>query len=358
MGLFELSTRLRKVFGVIGLIIITLVVLWLLWIGAGAIYNVVTTQGQTNPETFFGAISAPILPKSDVDLTNTSFQIDLPEGSLPTSPKELTVYLIPRPAGTLNSLDDAKNTVRGVDFRDKPERLSEAVYAWVDSKNKAKSIKMNIASGEFVYKYDFKKDPRIIQGKFIIDEADAIRKAQKFLGRLGSFPEDLNGGPKVVNFYNQKGSKRTKVTSFSEANEVEIYFFRKAIDDQYAIVQPNPDLSFIRVLLGANLSLERGVVEAEYVYWPFVLENSSLYPIKTVEEAWSEFQQGQASFVKGARESYTEIFLEKVELAYYETKSYQPFAQPIYIFFGAGISKNKLVEFVAYLPAVANEPLK
>ncbi len=358
MGLFELSTRLRKVFGVVGLIIVTLVVLWLIWLGARAVYNFIGTQEQTNPETFFGAISTPILPKSNVDLTNTSFQIDLPESSLPSTPEELAVYPIPRPTGTLTSLEDANNTVRGVGFKDKPKRNSEAVYTWVDSKNTAKSIKMNIASGEFTYKYDLKKDQKIIQGRFTIDKAGAIRKAQQFLGRLGSFPKDLSDGPKVVNFYKQIGSKRTKVTSFSEANEVEIYFFRKSINDQYAIVQSNPDLSLIRVLLGTNLFLERGVVEAEYVYWPFELDNSSIYPIKTSEEAWSDFQQGKASFVKGIRGSYEEIFLEKVELAYYETKSYQPFAQPIYIFSGAGISKNKLVEFVAYLPAVRDEHLK
>jgi len=58
------------------------------------------------------------------------------------------------------------------------------------------------------------------------------------------------------------------------------------------------------------------------------------------------------------QKSYQEVFLENVELAYFETKSYQPYAQPIYIFRGSGVSNNKLVEFVAYLPAVSNDLLK
>ena len=178
------------------------------------------------------------------------------------------------------------------------------------------------------------------------------------MGSLDSVHDDLESGPTLINFYKQSGSKRKKVTSLSEANEVEIYFFRKALDNQYAIVQPNPNISLIRVVMGANIFKERGVVEAEYSYWPFELNNSSLYPIKNSDQAWSEFQEGKASFVKGGKESYEEIFLENVKLAYFATKSYQPYAQPIYIFTGSGISKTKLVSFVAYLPAIGNEYLK
>ena len=358
MGLFDLSIRLRKVFGVVGLIIVTLIVLWFLWLAARVIYNYITTQEQTNPGAFFGTISPPNLPKSSVDLTRTSFQIDLPEGFLPQSPTELPVYPIPKPAGTLNSLEDAKNKVRSVGFTETPTRLSEAVYSWKDPINDAKSITMNIASGEFTYRYNLKKDPEIIEGKFIIDEVEAVRKGQQFLHRLGSFPEDLNDGPTVINFYRQKGTKRKRATSFSEANQVEVYYFRKSINNQYPIVQSNPDLSYIRVLLGSNLLKERGVVEADYVYWPIKYDDSSLYPIKTADQAWSEFQEGKAVFVKGVQKSYQEVFLENVELAYFETKSYQPYAQPIYIFRGSGVSNNKLVEFVAYLPAVSNDLLK
>lgn len=358
MRLFELSKQLRSVFGIIGLILITILVLWLLWVGARGIYNYISSQEQTNPDAFFGTISAPRLPKSDVDLTETKFQIDLPEGFLPQVPSELKVYPIPKPKGTLTSLNDTKETVKKLQFRDDPKKISEGIYSWIGTENKAKSIRMNIASGEFVYKYDIKKDPELIEGKFKVDETAIIKQAKRFLARMDSFPDDLEGGPTLINFYKQSGSKRKKVTSLSEANEVEIYFFRKALDEQYAIVQPNPDVSLIRVVMGANIFKERGVVEAEYSYWPFELNNYSLYPIKNSDQAWSEFQEGKASFVKGGKESYEEIFLENVELAYFATKSYQPYAQPIYIFTGSGISKTKLVSFVAYLPAIGNEYLK
>lgn len=358
MGLFELSKRLRGVFGIIGLVIISLLVIWIIWLGARGVYNFISSQEQSNPDAFFGAISAPKLPKSDVDLTETKFQIDLPEGSLPQVPSELKVYPIPKPEGTLTSLNDSRDTVKSLEFRDDPKKISEGVYSWIGTDKKAKSIKMNIASGEFIYKYNIKKDPKIIEGKFKVDEATVIKQAKRFLGRVDSFPEDLENGPTLINFYKQQGSKRKKVTSLSEANEVEIYFFRNSLDEQYAIVQPNPDVSLVRVIMGANIFYERGVVEAEYSYWPFEINNSSLYPIKNADQAWSEFQEGKASFVKGGRESYEGMFLEKVELAYFVTKSYQPFAQPIYIFTGSGISKTKLVSFVAYLPAIAGEYIK
>jgi hypothetical protein len=161
VGLFELSKNLKSVFGIIGLIIITLGVLWILWIGAKGIYTFITSQEDTNPDVFFGTITSPTLPKSDVDLTKAKFQIDLPEGSLPQVPPELKVYPIPKPKGTLTSLEDAKATVKKLEFRDDPKKNSEGVYSWIGTENKAKSIRMNIASGEFVYKFNIKKRSRI-----------------------------------------------------------------------------------------------------------------------------------------------------------------------------------------------------
>ena len=358
MRLFELSKSLRGVLGIIGLIIVSLVVIWFIWLGAQGVYNYISSQEQTNPNAFFGTISAPKLPKSDVDLTKTKFQIDLPEGSLPQVPSELKVYPIPKPEGTLTSLKDAKVVVKSLEFRDDPKRISEGVYSWIGTENKAKSIKLNIVTGEFIYKYNLKKDPDLVKGVFKTNEAAIIKQARRFLSRIDSFPDGLENGHTLTNFYKQSGSKRKKVSSLSESNTAEIYFFRKSLEEQYAIVQPNPDVSLVRVVMGANILKERGVVEAEYSYWPFEINNSSKYPIKNSDRAWSEFQEGKSSFVKGVKESYEEIFLENVELAYFITKSYQPFAQPIYIFTGSGISKTKLVSFVAYLPAIENQYIK
>jgi hypothetical protein len=342
----------------VGVFILAILFLWTLWIGLRGVYRAIFPSTPTTPSASFGTISSPNLTASKVNLTKTVFNVELPEGSLPETPTELAVYPIPKPAGTLSSLDQAIDQVRPVGFRDPPKKQSEVNYLWKDSKKPAKSIKLNIATGDFVYKYDHLKDPSILEGKFKLTDLEAIKQARKFLQKLNSFPDDLDNDLAEINFYKLKNKKRTMVTSFSEANTVEVLFFRTPIEDKYKMVQPTPNTSHVKVVLGPNLGLERGVVEAEYAYWTIDLDNPSAYPLKSSQSAWSEFQEGKASFVKGKVASYDEIFLADVYLAYYETKTYQPFLQPIFVFTGSGTTKGKLIEFEAYLPAISNEYIK
>ncbi len=342
----------------VGIFILAILFLWILWLGLRSVYRAVFPSKPPTPIASFGTISAPNLPTSKVNLTKTVFNVDLPEGSLPKTPSELIVYPIPKPTGTLSSLDKAIDQVRPVGFRDPPKKQSEVNYLWTDSQKPAKTIKLNIATGDFIYKYDHLKDPSILEGKFNLTDIDAIKQARSFLQKLNSFPEDLDNDLAKINFFKQKNKTRTSVTSFSEANAIEVLFFRNPVEDKYKMVQPISNTSHVRVVLGTNLGLERGVLEAEYSYWTIDLDNPSSYPLKNSQSAWNEFQEGKASFVKGKVASYEEIFLAEVYLAYYETKTYQPFLQPIFVFTGSGTLKGKLTEFVAYLPAIANEYLK
>ena len=355
MGLFELSGQIRKVVGVIGLIILFIIFIWFLFIGIRAIYRGFNPPPPDTPIAFFGNLPAPQLPKNNPDLSAVSFNLALPEGSLPTMPAELVVYSIPRPAGTLSSLDEAIVKADKFGLEETPDKLSETNYIWKNPDKPAKTLNMNIITGEYIYKYNPTIDPEILKGKFKISAEKAVKEAEKFLRRVDSWPKDLEGGKTSLKFYKQVGKKRSKVSSFSEANEVEVLLYRKPIEDTYPLVQANPSTSLVRVILGTNSSLERGIVETGYTYWKFDLNSSTPYPIKTSQQAWDDFQQGRASFVKGNQDAFSEISLASISLGYFEAKPYQPYLQPVFIFEGIGISKGKKVEFTAYLPAVIDE---
>lgn len=357
MGLFELSGQIRKVVGVVGLIIIIIAFLWFLWLGLRGIYRAIFPQARPTPIASFGKISKPGFPKSNVDIKNTVFSIEIPEGNLPVTPTKLNVYPILRPAGTLSSLDEAKERAKSIGFRESPVKLSEVSYSWKDPKVKARSLVINIVTGELTYQFDYKKDSSILQGRFNSDEDDIIKRAKRFLQRSKSLTQDIESGSTKINFYKITSKKLSSVTSFSEANGVEVLFFRKPIDDKYPIVQSNPQTSYVKVLFGPNFQKENGVIRAEFAYWNFDFSSPSLYPLKTAQTAWEEFQQGKASFVMGSNTKYDEIFLTQVSLAYFESKSYHPYAQPVFVFTGNGSSNGSNKEFSAYLPAVSNDYL-
>ena len=358
MGLFELSGQVRKIVALAAGAIFVLVLLWLVWVGFNAIYKALFPPEPPIPVALFGKLARPPLPKTKVDFSNTVFNIDLPEGNLPSTPEGLAVYPIPGPSGTLTSLDEANKKVKVLGFRERPKKLSEVNYLWTTSDNKAKSLRMNIATGEFFFKYDHLKDPLILKGVFKIREEDAIKAAKRFLNRLRTFPEELDNELTQVRFYKQTGKKRRGATSFSEANIVEVLFYRKPIQGKYPFVQQVPKSSFVRVVLGAGQNVDTGVAEAEFVFWNIDLKNPSSYPLRTSLGAWEDFQKGKASFVLGATKQFDEIFLGEVTIGYFETKSYQAHLQPVYVFTGSGTYKGKLVDFVAYLPAVSEEHLK
>ncbi len=358
MGLYDLSAQIRKILTAATVFVLFLAALWVAWIGLKGLYRLVFESKNAHPVAYYGKLSAPPLPLAKAGLTNTSFNFALPEGTFPATPKTMPVYPVPIPTGTLSSLDEANKKAHSLGFDSVPKRISDISYSWKDSNFKAKSFQMNIVTGSFLYKFDPLKDHRILKGIFQFDTSgDAVQEGIRFLKKSGSYLDDLQSGPTSLNFYklSLKTKKRSRVTSFSEASLVEILFYRQSISNKYPFVQVNPSSSLIRVVLGTNLGIEDGVVEAEFNYWPINYNESSPYPIKDGASAWQDFQQGKASFVKGARKSYSQIFLGDMYLGYYETRNYQAFLQPVYVFTGSGKYKNNLYPFIAYLPAVSSD---
>jgi hypothetical protein len=81
----------------------------------------------------------------------------------------------------------------------------------------------------------------------------------------------------------------------------------------------------------------------EYTLWPVSQENSATYPLKSGEEAFEELKNGGGAIILGGNQ--VEAAIRKVYLAYLDTKEYQDFLQPIFVFEGDG-------GFVAYVAAV------
>jgi len=86
-----------------------------------------------------------------------------------------------------------------------------------------------------------------------------------------------------------------------------------------------------------------------YKYANVDRELFSTYPVKTVEEAWSDLKAG--NYWPAVDVSPGDVAIKNIYLAYFEPVSLTNYLQPIFVFEG---DQN----FVAYVPAVSNKYIK
>ncbi len=80
------------------------------------------------------------------------------------------------------------------------------------------------------------------------------------------------------------------------------------------------------------------------------MQNSSKYPIKTPDEAYTNLQEGKAMVPMSQAKTGGFVSITKIYLAYFLDSEFIPFLQPVYVFEGP--------EFVGYVPAVRDESLQ
>ncbi|MEK9201031.1 MAG: hypothetical protein AAB909_03620, partial [Patescibacteria group bacterium] len=72
-------------------------------------------------------------------------------------------------------------------------------------------------------------------------------------------------------------------------------------------------------------------------------DDFATYPLKSVEEAWTEISTGAAGFV--AKPVGENVVVRKASVVYYEANEPQGFLQPVFVFEGDG-------GFIGYVQAV------
>lgn len=93
---------------------------------------------------------------------------------------------------------------------------------------------------------------------------------------------------------------------------------------------------------------EKRIVALQYRIFPIEKDSPEIYPLKSAETAWQELQSGQGYVAYAGEGSQSDAIIRNVYLAYYGSKKYQQYLQPIYVFTG---DRN----FEAYVQAIDPE---
>jgi hypothetical protein len=346
MTLTETAQYTKKALVIVA---ITLVVIFSLW--GGISYYLATRPVEVVielPTKNFGLLPKPPLPKSKLT-GKLSYNINTETGALPTGfPYLMKVYFLPRLGTTFLAPDKAKKLASSFSFKNGPEILSPTMYRFTD--DKGGEFLFDLDSGNFRFKrpiatssadpddnYLDREEPQIES------ENVMINNFRKYLNDRGTMPDQLSGGKSKV-FYNKPRQ--------TEASEANVTLWQQDIKEgsdenpiYYPIVTPEYSQGLVKGVVTRFEKLENRYLSIDFIYWPVDLARFETYPVKTVEQAYEQLQNGEGTVVVPYSKSNVEI--DKVYLAYILPKEYTPYLQPVYVFEGAG--------FAAYIPAITHD---
>jgi len=312
------------------------------------------------PEVAFGKLPVLDIPQLPFkEGSSPEYVVDTKTGRLPADlPDRAKVYKIILPSPTHLAGERAKNLADELGFSEEPKKLSSSEYFW-EKAEEGKTLEINIITGQLSLETDLRK-LRLLQKGTPPSKATAIEQASRFLSNLGLLGEEYSSGRKEATYLKIEGVSLAKTENLAGAQLVRVDFFREV--EEQPITPPKPHEGLISVILGKDK-----VPFVSYNFWPLDPLQSTTYPIKTPEQAWEEVSTGQAKMVslvpqKGdpfgsyQPQAPEKIFVRQISLGFFDSEKLQDYLQPVYIFQGQGVTKDKQqLEYTAYIPAIAND---
>lgn len=337
MTLGDLSAWIRVALKWALLASIAVVILWVGWVViTGVSSSIFRPRGV---DAGFGVMDPPIFTKTLTPFKSKSFTN---ESDLPKASSKIDVYKFLTNEKLTEEQKDDLALFFGLRKGNKSQK--DGLTTWKESREST-SLKLTTSNSHFTYIRDTSRDTNLFKSKNTLDKNAALKKTQEIFKELGIGLKDKNidtSNP-VLTYFNFSSSGKKKSAEKS-ANAVEIQFYRKV-----GKILGNGDAP-IRLILA-----EKGrILEMDFYFSPLNPE-SAPYPIITSLQAWKKVKSGK-SFSEPKQE-FNSVRITQISLVYWESKFYQPFFQPVWMFVGIGKTKTGDKQFQTFVPAVSSEYL-
>lgn len=345
-SLTETAYYTRKIinWGIVGAI--ALLVFRLLFVGFTAWWAAAHPPPPPPPSVAFGTLPAPNFPRSAAGSTDLTFNLQTVDGNTPYLGDRAKVYFMPKPVSNFLSFERAKKLATTLGFSGEAAGVSNRLFIWTDTAISYRTLQVDIVSGNFTLKYDYKSDLGIALEKDLPTREKALSEIKLFFDNIGVSSSEIMTGDLKISFLKLTGNQLTETTSLSEADFVRIDIFRPRLDDM-SIFSSDPTQALVYLIFSGSKDSKKRLIEVGYTYNPISTDNFATYPIRSSSDAYKELTGGNG-YIARVGENGNKINILKIYLAYFEPAETQTYLEPVYIFEG---EKG----FYGYVPAVTKE---
>lgn len=347
-SLTETAYYSRKIIKYGSVTIVALLIMRSIVISAGAYWRKMHPPPQAAPTVAFGKLPKINFPTRS-GLPTISLRTETIEGTFPKLADRIKVYFMPGVSPNLLAIDNAKSFANKLGFSGEPEIINQFTLKYYSENNPKTIVEINSLTKNFTLTYNWKEDVNIINQGNPLPENQAIASAKNLLDGYEVLSDDLVKGEQKVNYlkYNQGNLETTAF--FSEANFARVDFYKENLED-IKLLPPNPKVGNVSVTLSAssNSRDSKEVIDIKYINYPVSLTKTATYPLKDVNQAWSQLAEGKGFIANLGNNPDGKIVVRRSFLAYYDSDEPQDFLQPIIVFEGDR-------EFFAYVPAVSDD---
>lgn len=299
------------------------------------------------PTMAFGKL--PKIPFPPQEKKESVFKLETISGNLPDLPDQVKVFFIPKGEPQFATLDRAKTKAANLGFKEKPIKVSESVYRWLEQNNLFSILEMDILSGDFEITRNWQDNPAFLASNQPIIEDKAISQVRNYLSKANLLSDRLAQGQAKVSYLKFSVPSLVPAVSFSEAELTRLDFFSAPLDN-LPLMPPNPNKALVSFLLRAADKEEEKFLQVQYHHQPILEQRFAAYPLKTTAQAWSELRAGNAFIIPGQANPQN-IVIREIFLAYFEAETPTNYLMPIFVFQG---DQN----FYAYVSAISDQWLQ
>lgn len=329
-------------FGVIGIVL--LLVFYVIFQLGASIKEKYFPTPKPPPTVSFGKLPAISFPNNATD-QKLSYTFDTISGNLPTLGDRMTIFPMEKPKPNLLNLKRAENKAVQLGFAEQSFQVSDTKYVWTETLSPFRKLFFDTVSFNFSISSNYLGNPNLLDAfTGTVDEADAQNAATTLLTNIELYPNDIDTTKTKTAIYNIQNHTLNPATSVSDATLVQVIFFQKDIDSK-PLYYANPTKSSLTFLFVGGRFNEK-VVDATFNHFAVDQSQSGTYPIKTVNQATKELQEGKAYIASYSGNSKT-VRITNVSLGYYMPDTFSDYLMPIIVFTGDN-------GFYAYVSAVTD----
>ncbi len=345
-SLTETAYYTRRTINWMILAVIAYIILRISWSLLVVIWLTVFPPKPPPPNHAFEKLPAVKFPAPATPSGQLTFQLETVEGEVPKASEAAAVYFMPKPAANLLALTRTQEFAQKFFFDPTPVQESKNIYRFNDPLMPLRRLRYDIVSNNFILRYAFERDVGVFSEKSLPLPENAMAEARITLDNNNLLPDDLAQGKTNVVYLRLMGEKLVPTTSLSQADAVQVNFFRRPIGNT-SVVTSSPDDAPVSFIYSGSTNDKKRIIQFAYTFWPIDYQTIATYALKPSSLAWQELQAGNGYIVRYPRVGNVAV-VRKVYLAYYDSFEPQTYLQPVFVFEG---DEN----FMAYVPAVSSE---